>query len=109
MSETTNLSILVDSNLKDEADHVFNSLGMNLNTAITVFLRQAVRQKKIPFEIALNSVNDGRSTKLSDTKASSEQTRQDSIQYVADMLTMEEIEAEIAKERAKRKLRRTGS
>jgi addiction module RelB/DinJ family antitoxin len=39
--------------LKDEADKVFNALGMNLTTAITVFVKQAVRQKKIPFEISL--------------------------------------------------------
>ena len=45
MAETTNLSIRIDRNLKDEADQVFNALGMNLTTAITVFVRQAVRQK----------------------------------------------------------------
>ena len=54
MSETTNLSIRIDRDLKDEADRIFNALGMNLTTAITVFVRQAVRQKKIPFEISLN-------------------------------------------------------
>jgi len=53
MADTTNLSIRIDRDLKEEADQVFNALGMNLTTAITIFVRQAVRQKKIPFEIAL--------------------------------------------------------
>jgi len=54
MSETTNLSIRIDRNLKNEADQVFNLLGMSMTTAITIFVRQAVRQKKIPFEITLH-------------------------------------------------------
>ena len=53
MSKTTNLSIRIDRNLKEEADQIFNLLGMNLTTAINIFVRQAVRQKKIPFEIFL--------------------------------------------------------
>jgi len=46
MTGTTNLSIRIDRGLKDEADQVFNEMGMNLTTAITIFVRQAVRQKK---------------------------------------------------------------
>ena len=60
MPDTTNLSIRIDRSLKDEADQMFNEMGMNLTTAITIFIRQAVRQKKIPFEIALDaSYNKG--------------------------------------------------
>jgi len=58
MTETTNLSIRIDRDLKDEADRIFNALGMNLTTAITVFVRQVVRQKKIPFDISLNTGSD---------------------------------------------------
>jgi DNA-damage-inducible protein J len=57
MAETTNLSIRIDRGLKDEADMIFNALGMNLTTAITIFVRQAVRQRKIPFEISLDAAD----------------------------------------------------
>jgi len=57
MSETTNLTIRIDKELKEQADQLFTELGMNMTTAFTVFVRQAVRQGKIPFEISLNIPN----------------------------------------------------
>lgn len=51
MSSTTNICIRVDTELKAQAETLFNELGMNLTTAVTVFLRQAVRESRIPFEI----------------------------------------------------------
>jgi DNA-damage-inducible protein J len=54
MNETTNLNIRIDKELKSQADKVFSELGMNFTTAVTVFVRQAVREQKIPFEITLN-------------------------------------------------------
>ena len=53
MSKTVNLSIRIDQDLKKEADQIFNEMGMNLTTAITIFLQQAVREKRIPFQISL--------------------------------------------------------
>ncbi len=46
-----NLTIRVDANLRQEADALFTSLGMNLSTAINVFLRQAVETEGFPFEV----------------------------------------------------------
>lgn len=57
MSETTNLTIRIDRELKEKAEQLFSELGMNMTTAFTVFARQAVRQGKIPFEISLNIPN----------------------------------------------------
>jgi DNA-damage-inducible protein J len=51
--ETTNLSIRMDKALKEQAEILFSELGMNMTTALNVFVRQAVRQGKIPFEISL--------------------------------------------------------
>jgi len=76
---------------------------MNLTTAITVFVRQSVRQKKIPFEIALNT-NEGVS--LRDAMAASERIWQGSIQNGTDKMTSDEIDAEIAAFRAERKAHR---
>ena len=109
MAETTNLSIRIDRSLKDEADQVFSALGMNLTTAIIVFVRQAVRQKKIPFEIALYPENDSRGSIMLEAKAASERIWESSIRNGTDKMTMEEIDAEIAAARALRKSRRTSS
>ena len=107
MTETTNLSIRIDRNLKDEADQIFNALGMNLTTAITVFVRQSVRQKKIPFEITL-SANESRGISMQDAMAASERIWQNSIQNGTDKMTAKEIDAEITAARAERKTRRAG-
>jgi len=54
---TTNLSIRMDKELKEQAEILFSELGMNMTTAMNVFVRQSVRQGKIPFEIALQNPN----------------------------------------------------
>lgn len=51
MSSTTNVSIRMDSNLKREAENLFTDLGLNMTSALTMFIRQAVRTQSIPFEI----------------------------------------------------------
>lgn len=53
MGETTNVTIRVEKDLKEQADYLFNELGLNMTTAVNVFIRQSVRQGKIPFEISL--------------------------------------------------------
>ncbi len=55
--QTTNISIRMDTDLKAQADHFFAELGMNISTAFTIFVRQALREGKIPFEISLNTPN----------------------------------------------------
>ena len=46
-----NVSIRMDDNLKKQAEDLFNDLGMNLTTAFTIFVKQAIREQGIPFEI----------------------------------------------------------
>ena len=57
MSNTTNLCVRIDPELKRQAEALFNDLGMNLTTAITVFFRQSVRENRIPFEITRDRPN----------------------------------------------------
>ncbi len=49
---TTSITIRMDEDLKKQAETLFNEIGMNMTTAFTVFAKAAVRQQKIPFEIA---------------------------------------------------------
>ena len=46
---STNINL--DAELKKNAQALFADLGMDLTTAVTVFLTQSVREQKIPFEI----------------------------------------------------------
>ena len=57
MANTTNISIRMDSDLKTQAEALFGELGMNITTAFNIFVRQAVREGKIPFDISLNQPN----------------------------------------------------
>lgn len=54
---TTNISIRIDSDLKAQADILFSELGMNMTTAFNIFVRQSLREGKIPFEISLKQPN----------------------------------------------------
>lgn len=54
---TANINVRVDANLKKKADSLFNDLGLNMSSAITMFLKSAVRYDGIPFEIRRNAFN----------------------------------------------------
>ena len=56
-ASTKNISIRMDSDLKTQADALFSELGMNLSTAFNIFVRQSLREGRIPFEISLNQPN----------------------------------------------------
>ncbi len=50
-ANTTNINVRVDSELKRSAELLFEDLGLNMSTAITMFLKSAVRHDGIPFEV----------------------------------------------------------
>jgi len=53
MAETTNLNIMIDKELKEQAEIFFSELGLNMSSAFNIFVRQSLRQGKIPFELSL--------------------------------------------------------
>jgi DNA-damage-inducible protein J len=46
---TTNINIRTDSETKARAQQVFSTLGLDMTTAVNLFLRQTVRMNDIPF------------------------------------------------------------
>lgn len=48
---TTNINVRVDTDLKKYAEALFNDLGLNMSSAITMFLKSAVSHNGIPFEV----------------------------------------------------------
>lgn len=49
------VKIKIDSQLKKDANNLFKELGLNMSTALNIFLRQSVREGQIPFELEPNS------------------------------------------------------
>ena len=55
---TTNLNIRTDKEIKEAAEKIYASLGLNMTTAINMFLRASIRESGIPFDLKLNVPND---------------------------------------------------
>ena len=56
--ETTNLNIRTDKAVKAAAERIFEELGLNMTTAVNIFLRQTIRENGIPFELKLSIPNE---------------------------------------------------
>lgn len=54
MNQVSNVSFRIDTELKNQADALFQTLGLNMTTAFNMFLRQSVREGRIPFEATIN-------------------------------------------------------
>lgn len=54
---TSNMSIRIDSDVKAKAQALFSALGIDMTTAINIFLRQAIQHQGIPFNVALTKPN----------------------------------------------------
>ena len=63
---TTNINIRVDSELKQSAEELFNDLGLNMSSAITIFLKSVVSYDGIPFELKRNALNTKTKSELSE-------------------------------------------
>lgn len=53
----TNLNIRTDKDVKDQAEKIFNALGMNMTTAVNIFLKTTIRENGIPFRLTLDVPN----------------------------------------------------
>ena len=47
------ISVRIDDNLKKETEEVCSELGLNMTTAVTIFLKKLCREKRIPFEVSM--------------------------------------------------------
>ena len=90
MAQAT-FSIRMDEQLKRQMDEICNEFGMTTSTAINIFAKTVVRERRIPFEI-----------KASDDSFSKERTlevmkkmRESAIRNGASDMSLDEINAEI--------------
>ncbi|EID28095.1 type II toxin-antitoxin system RelB/DinJ family antitoxin [Streptococcus oralis subsp. dentisani] len=84
----TSMSIRLDSEVKEQAQQVFNNLGMDMTTAINIFLRQAIQYQGLPFDVRLDE-----SRKLLEVLTDLDQNRNmsQSFESVSDL--MEDLRA----------------
>ena len=82
----TSMSIRLDSEVKEQAQQVFNSLGMDMTTAINIFLRQAIQYQGLPFDVRLDE-----SRKLVEVLADLDQNRNMSQSFVSVSDLMEDL------------------
>jgi DNA-damage-inducible protein J len=75
MADVTNLNIKIDRSLKAEADRLFSEMGMNLTTAVNVFVRQAVLERAIPFKINRSNTNERTSESIEQRRAAMQEIR----------------------------------
>ena len=64
MANKVSTNITLDPTLKKEAIELFSDLGMDLSTAVAIFLKQAVYVQGIPFVITRDSSNSDTYTRL---------------------------------------------
>ena len=50
---SVNMSIRVDPELKAQAEALFDELGLTMNGAINMFLKQSVRDRAVPLSLSL--------------------------------------------------------
>ena len=84
----TSMSIRLDSEVKEQAQQVFNSLGMDMTTAINIFLRQAIQYQGLPFDVRLDE-----SRKLVEVLADLDQNRNMSQSFGSVSDLMEDLHA----------------
>ena len=54
---TSNLNVRTDATIKQQAETIFTELGMNMTTAVNLFLRATVRENGLPFDLKLDDPN----------------------------------------------------
>lgn len=88
----TTVAVRVDDKLKDEASELFQSLGLDMSTAVKMFLIQAVKTQSIPFEIKnKSSISDEEFQKLVELKSKGIRVRFDDPDSVKDFFGDEDF------------------
>ena len=98
MAQST-FSVRMDENLKKQFDILCSEFGMNTSTAINIFARAVVYQRKIPFEITAPDVDITKEGALNAFMAIRKSAEQNGLQN----MSLDEINAEISAMRAERK------
>lgn len=95
---TTLVQFRVDEDLKNEATDIFERLGLDLPTAIRVFLKKSVEESGIPFSLKVGKEKKNLKNAEKILKAANKEAKKNKIQ---DM-SLDEINSEIKAYRIER-------
>jgi len=101
MGQQINVNIRMDSDVKESADRLFNMLGFNLTTAVNAFVRQAIREQAIPFQIRAT-----RNELLLEGKKILKELQEESVMNGTDDMSMDDINAIISESRKERRVKK---
>ena len=90
-----NYTLRLEEEEKIKAEQIFKTLGMNLATGISVYLKSVIRQEKIPFILEIEK------TPAMKFKEAFEKAQKEAVLNGTADMTMDEINAVIADERLK--------
>ena len=66
--ETIMLNVRVDANDKKSFEQFCSSVGMNVSTAVNMFIKAVLREHKLPFEIKTSNFDDEVYNKLKEAE-----------------------------------------
>ena len=95
----TVLQVRVDEELKNQANAIYNELGMDISTAVRMFLKRSVLIGGIPFDMKVDDQILKTIRAIDDMRTISEQNGN-------SLMTLEDINDEIKKAREDRKKRK---
>lgn len=97
---TTLVQVRVDEDLKNQATSVYDALGMDLSTAVRIFLKRSVMMNGVPFSMTLSNGE----TKAEKAAKALRDLRLEAQKNGTSEMSLDEINAEIDEVR---KLRQT--
>ena len=72
--ETLNLSVRVDANDKKNFEQFCDEVGMNVSTAINMFIKAVIKEQKLPFEIRSKTFDNIIDEKLQEAESEMKNT-----------------------------------
>ena len=66
------VTIRMDSEVKKQAQAIFSEFGLDMTTAMNLYVRQVIRERAIPFRIGFNDLNDRHTFSGKDTDFAAE-------------------------------------
>ena len=72
MAKTANLYARIEPDVKEQAENILSVLGIPVSNAITMFYKQIILQRGIPFELKLPTPNIPDISKLSQAELAAE-------------------------------------
>ncbi len=100
---TSLVQMRIDTELRDDANKLFDSLGLDMSTAVKMFLKKCLAEGGIPFDVKTASSNDRSAEGLAAFLALRKQAEDNGLTG----MSLDEINEEIAAVRAEKGKRST--